>query len=63
MFSSETLDGAKDSQPAAKQLTGILVCKCWCHESGSADKVCVKCLTRMAAGEEQLSDAPPKKKR
>lgn len=34
---------------------GILICKCWCHENGSATALCIKCLTRIANGEESLT--------
>ena len=45
-----------------EKLTGVVKCKCWCHEEGLREKVCVKCLSRMAEGEEQLSDFEPSSK-
>ena len=44
---------------APKKLAGILKCKCWCHEEGLREKICVKCLERIASGQEELSDSPP----
>jgi hypothetical protein len=47
---------AERSKDTSKQkLKGLVVCDCWCHESGSKDDVCTKCLSRIGEGKEHLS--------
>ena len=59
MLSGKVYHSEENASSIPRKLTGVVKCKCWCHEEGLKEKVCVKCLSKMATGEEQLSDSGP----
>lgn len=55
-FVKEDLKNENDKQEPRK-IKAMLVCKCWCHDdndNGAAANLCIKCITRIANGEESL---------
>jgi hypothetical protein len=55
MSFAETEHSSEDVSIEPK-LKGMIVCDCWCHESGSKEDLCTKCLSRIGERKEYLSN-------